>query len=135
VGNEATYLDDTGEFILPGGEIVKAGERKKTTAPQWFKGIRAGFRTLAKFRLKETEINAFLWLAGSIRYGSQVVVNQSAMSSELGMEKAAVSRAIKTLVLHNIITPDGRVGQLIRYRINSAYCWTGSSRASHDDEK
>lgn len=124
------YIESTESFITETNEIVNSEDKKNfNRGPQWFKGIRSGFRTLAKFKLTASDLNVFLWLAGSLKYGSEVVVNQKEIAKHLGMNNATVSRSITVLVSHNILVSSGKVGGLIRYKIHPAYCWTGANKS------
>ncbi len=130
--NDVVNLDDSGLVVNTDTGEVYDPEQKPAREPAWFKGIKKGFRQLARMRLSAAEWAVLADLIGRLKYGNKVVVNQSQMSADLGLSRQSINQALKTLADYKIVEQFSSAGRIHTYKVNGAYCWLGPKTKTGD---
>jgi predicted DNA-binding protein (UPF0251 family) len=114
------------------GEIIELDDSNKPVKllgrePAWFKGFKKGFRSLARLKMGNAELQVLFEIMGRLKYGNHISINQTEWAKNLKISRETISRALSALEKRSIITKQQRNAQSNDYRLNPAYCWCGAA--------
>jgi len=113
----------TGEIME--GCLVYVPHRPKIRGG-WFMAFQEAFLNLAIDRDITGEVyRVFFYLMGKLDFENYIHVAQTDIAEALSLQKANVSRAVRTLCDKEIILKGPKTGRTITYRLNPEYGWKG----------
>lgn len=72
-------------------------------------------------------LRVWLHMLARISFENWVTIPQIEMAKRLGMQKADVSRAIKSLIEKGLVLRGPKIGRTSAYKLNSHYAWKGKT--------
>jgi len=114
---------------LSTGEVLPAitWVRKKWKGESFIMVFQEAFKALAKDKEITYEARRVLDLLFSkLDFENYILVPQTEIAQELGMQKPNVSRAIKILIQKGIILEGPKVDRSRGYRLNHSWGWKGT---------
>jgi hypothetical protein len=113
--------------------VIPLEKQRKYSGRAWFyvhQDVTTGVSLMeqAEFEkpLTQTEYRVRDMLLGSMGLGNWAIVNQSEIARRIRVQRADVSRAIKTLIERGIVIQGEKMGRNIQYMISPAFCFKGS---------
>ena len=89
--------------------------------------IQEGMEKLAKDRSFTGEMwRVWAFLLSKLGFENWIVLPQSEIAKELGMQKQHVSRAINKFLDRGMLLKGPKMGRTFAYKLNSRYAWKGS---------
>ena len=124
-----TQIDEsTGEVT---GSFVAVVQPKRKSAYQRHFTMNQNTLIALANNLSHEQLRVLLALFANLDYENYILIEHSNISSQINMLRPNVSRAIKNLVVKEILLEGPKIGRNKSYRLNPNYGWKGSV-ATHD---
>jgi biotin operon repressor len=121
----------TGE-VLEGALVFVPAKRRNAFGQGWVAMGQGPMAELAKSKLG-LQAHRVMWaLLARLDFENLINVSQADVARDLGMDRAAVSRAIAQLVDEGAVLAGPTVGRNRTYRLNPHYGWKGSAKGHHE---
>lgn len=83
---------------------------------------------IAKSGFSGETLKVLLMMLAKVEYENFIVVSQTDMATELGMDRSQFNRALKILTENNIILRGPSVGRQGSLKLNPRYGWKGTGK-------
>lgn len=117
----------TGEVLNDGFVAYVVPKRKNGFGKGWIALSQETSEMLAKSDLTGRELKVFLMLISRVSFGNMILINQSEIGKELGMQRQHVNKSIKSLISKGALIVGGKVGISPTYTLNPEFGWKGSA--------
>lgn len=124
-----------GQVDLETGEVSENGilaylppKRRNGFGVRWFAMSQDAGMMIAKSDLKVTDLKVFHALTSLLDFENALLLCQSDLADELGMQRATVNKSIKRLVSFGAVLEGQKSGRIRTYRMNPEFAWRGSAR-------
>ena len=117
----------TGE-VLDGFVAYVAPRRINGFGERWLAMAQSAALIFAKSDLGLGELRVLFMLLAKLDFENLLVLNQSEIARELGMQRQNVQRAIKRLMEMGALLEGPKAGQSRSYQLNPSFGWKGSAR-------
>ncbi len=114
---------ETGEVV--GSFVAVIQPKQKSSFTRHFTMNQDAIFNIAK-NLKPEQLRVLLILMAHLDYENYIQIAQTQIMKSLDIEKANVSRAIKSLIEESIILEGPKIGRSKSYRLNPSYGWKGT---------
>lgn len=123
------------QIDLESGEIIDGFVAY--VAPKRVNGFRKGWvavsqepiMLLAQAGLGAQDYRVLLMMLAKLDFDNLLVVNQTEVADELGMQKSNVARSINRLVDMGVLLKGPKIGVHRSYRLNPRFGWKGSAES------
>mgnify|MGYP005625892873 CR=1 FL=1 len=116
---------------MPKGMLVYVPERPKSPfGKDWFAMAQEAMIFLSKSHdiLKKDGFAVFCALAGRLDFENFILINQSEIARDIGMDRANFSKALKRLEALGVIARGPKTGRSPTLRLNPMVAWKGKQR-------
>lgn len=128
-------VNDQGELFRPEDYAFVAIPRRAKLRG-WFMAFEEAMEQLSKDRELWGQPRAVLdYLFSKLSFENHILVQQADIASELGMQRADVSRAISRLCKKGVIERGPKLGRTWSYKLNPYYGWKGDVRNLYEEQK
>lgn len=137
IDSEGNIVSDTGEKLNPDNftVLLVPKTKKKMKERDWMMFYQAGLAQLARDKqLRGAPRSVLDYLMSMMDFENFIGVDQTRIATELHMEKASVSRAIKLLLEKRILEKGPKFGRMNSYKLNDFYAWKGSVESKHESK-
>lgn len=131
LGSNLQALDpNTGE-VLKGAMVFVPEQRKSPFGKDWFAVAQSALNFLAQNRkyLGEEGFAVFCALASKLDFQNYILINQSEMARDMGMDRGNLNKAIKRLETLGILIRGPKSGISPTFRLNPNVGWKGKGKA------
>ncbi|ENN89888.1 replication/maintenance protein RepL [Bartonella schoenbuchensis] len=117
----------TGE-IIDGFVAYVAPKRQNGFGKDWIAMSQHPMAILAASDLTGYDHKVFLKLASRLDFENLLVVNQTELAKEIGLDRQHFNRSVKKLIAINVLLEGPRIGINRSYRLNPNFGWKGSAK-------
>jgi len=117
---------DTGE-VIEDGFIAYVAPKRQNAFGNWIAMAQDMFMNLAKSSLNSTDNKVLYALLSKLDFENLLVVNQSELAKELGLQRQHFSRSVQKLIKEGIILQGPKIGVSRSFRLNPTVGWKGSA--------
>lgn len=117
---------DTGE-VIEDGFIAYVAPKRQNAFGNWIAMAQDMFMNLAKSGLNSTDNKVLYALLSKLDFENLLVVNQSELAKELGLQRQHFSRSVQKLIKEGIILQGPKIGVSRSFRLNPTVGWKGSA--------
>ena len=116
----------TGEVVDGFVVVVKPKIRNGFTEGWYAMALGIG-KIFAHSELEGSDFKVFFLLLTHLDYENRLLINQSSIAREIGMQRQNVQRSIKKLLELGALLEGPKVGQNRSYQLNPEFGWKGSA--------
>lgn len=117
---------ETGE-MLEEGFIAYIAPKRQNAFGSWIAMAQEMFMNLAKSSLNSVDNKVLYALLSKLDFENLLVVNQSELAKELGLQRQHFSRSVQKLIKEGIILQGPKIGVSRSFRLNPTIGWKGSA--------
>lgn len=117
---------DTGE-VIEEGFIAYVAPKRQNAFGNWIAMAQDMFMNLAKSGLNSTDNKVLYALLSKLDFENLLVINQSELAKELGLQRQNFSRSVQRLIKEGIILQGPKIGVSRSFRLNPTVGWKGSA--------
>ena len=117
---------DTGE-VIEDGFIAYVAPKRQNAFGNWIAMAQDMFMNLAKSGLNSTDNKVLYALLSKLDFENLLVINQSELAKELGLQRQNFSRSVQRLIKEGIILQGPKIGVSRSFRLNPTVGWKGSA--------
>lgn len=128
-------LHDAGTGEVVEGIVIAVPPRRRNGFVEGWAAVAlepAKMIAMHKRELGEDGLALAFLMVGSLDFENFILLKQSEIAKQLGMQRPNVSRAMKRLIDINMIIPGPKVGRRQTYRLNPHFGWRGSAKNHHE---
>lgn len=117
---------DTGE-VIEEGFIAYVAPKRQNAFGNWIAMAQDMFMNLAKSGLNSTDNKVLYALLSKLDFENLLVINQSELAKELGLQRQNFSRSVQRLIKEGIILQGPKIGVSRSFRLNPTVGWKGTA--------
>lgn len=117
---------ETGE-VIEDGFIAYVAPKRQNAFGNWIAMAQDMFMNLAKSGLNSTDNKVLYALLSKLDFENLLVINQSELAKELGLQRQNFSRSVQRLIKEGIILQGPKIGVSRSFRLNPTVGWKGSA--------
>jgi len=119
---------ETGEVLGNATIGVIYGRSQNCFGKGWMAMAQDALKILATADLGEQAHRVLYMVLARVDFENYILVNQSEIAHELGMDKAHVSRSVKKLEALGVLLKGPKAGRSTTYRLNPNFGWKGKAQ-------
>ena len=119
---------NTGELMHDSFLAVVFPKRRNGFGTRWLAMAQEALNLLARSDLGKDDFRVFFALVAQLDFENLLVINQSEIARDLGMQRQNVQRSIKRLMGLGAVLEGPKIGVSRSYRLNPSFGWKGSAK-------